>query len=350
MENYNPLKLSHDYMLLESGDVRLRAIKQACSMAQQANDTVNELKFHHDYIKESVFSGDRYRALIDFPQYLAALEKDQELKQELTWQTLWMFKWILEASYEFYQISKKQVFRWFAQFRSESVRSGHSLSAYYDKKSIFDRFCDPAKARLDYLNYLKCRNDTLSDGRASHLDTVVVNELLSGNVEKALDAAEKIKNEQLITEEVPAKTYSYFMEYYMASGDLDKASEYAALLKPYCINSRFRLEQTGLLMCLYSLTDISEGLEFFRKQDHLRKDLKNPYLCFVYDNGAARLFRVAHESGFDISGFLSGYSDFLSASDAYMKRCMDTAALFDARNDSTYFTDRCCFERRYGNV
>ena len=350
MDNYNPIKLAHEYMQLQSGDTRLRAIRQACVSAEKAGDIENALKFHHDYIRESVFSGDRYRALIDFPQYLALLEKDARLKEKHAWQTLWMFKWILEASYEFYQIPKKQVNRWFTEFRSESVRNGHSLRAYYDKKSIFDKFCDGAKARIDYMNFLKCPSDSLSDGDASDLDTIVHNELLSGNIEKAEKTADRIFEEHMTTEEIPAKTYSYFLEYHMAHGELNNAEKYARLLIPYCIGSRFRLEQTGFILCYFSLTDIEEGLNFYKKQHFLRVNSKNPYLCFCFDNGAARLFRSAALSGMDTSDLISGFTSYQQAADYYMNNCIKSAELFDLRNESNYFTSRCNFEGRYGNV
>ncbi len=337
-------------MKIESGDARLRAIRQACSLAEQSNDTDNILKFHYDYIRESVFSGDRYLALIDFPQYIALLEKNTYLEKKYTSKTLWMFKWILEAASEFYQIPKKQVYRWFAEFRSRSVRSGYSLQAYYDKKIIFDKFCDTAKARMDYLNFIECPTDMLSDGKASRLDTIVQNELMFGNVEQAQQAADQINNEHLTAQEIPAKTYSYFLEYYMSQGDLISAEKYARLLIPYCINSRFRLEQTGFLLCYFSLTDIEEGLSFFKKQFHLRTSSKNPYLCFCFDNGAARIFKSASKSGKKISGFLDGYTSFDQAAESYMYHCRKVAELFDLRNESSYFIRRCDFERRYGNV
>ncbi len=350
MDNYNPIKLTHEYMRLQSGDIRLRSIRQACVYAQKAGDTENAIKFHHDYIKESVFSGDRYRALIDFPQYLALLDKDVQIKEKHAWQTLWMFKWILEAAYEFYQIPKKQVYRWFEEFRSESLRNGHSLKAYYDKKSIFDKFCDPAKARIDYLNYLKCPSDSLSDGDASDLDTIIQNELMFGNYNKADITARKIFDENMSTEEIPAKTYSYFLEYHMARGELAEADKYVRLLIPYCIGSRFRLEQTGFILCYFSLTDVEEGLDFYKKQYHLRVNSKNPYLCFCFDNGAARIFRSASSTNKLVSDYANGFTSFDQAADYYMNNCRKSAELFDLRNESSYFMSRCNFEGRYGNV
>ena len=126
MEQYDPAALERAYSAVQSGEPRMRAIRTAITAAEQANDTAAAVHFHHELIKESVFSGDRYQALVDFPQYLAQTRKDPVIEQENMWDTLWMYKWIVEASTEFYQIEKVQILRWFSDFRRMLTISGYN--------------------------------------------------------------------------------------------------------------------------------------------------------------------------------------------------------------------------------
>ena len=117
MAVYDPQELRRSYMQAQSGEPRMRAIRTAIAAAEQAKDDDSLIRFHHDLIDDSVFSGDRYQALVDFPQYLAAAQRDEQLWQKNIRDTLWMFKWIVEAATEFYQIEKVQILRWFSEYR-----------------------------------------------------------------------------------------------------------------------------------------------------------------------------------------------------------------------------------------
>ena len=116
-QGFDPAALQAAYRQVEEGDPRMRAIRQAIAEAEQAQDFHAQIVFHRDLIKESVFTGDRYQALIDFPQYYALYENHEELRDVHRYNVIWTFKWILEAATEFPQIPKNQIVQWFSQFR-----------------------------------------------------------------------------------------------------------------------------------------------------------------------------------------------------------------------------------------
>ena len=180
MQNYDPDALRDGYRALQSGEPRMRAIREAITAAELAHDDSAALQFHADLIRESVFSGDRLQALVDFPQYLAVTERDPALAKENLWDTLWMFKWIVEAATEFYQIEKVQILRWFSEFRRMLTVNGYSLRTWYEKRAIFYQYADRAKMRLDYEDFLHAPKDEMGDGEASELDSVVRCESYAG--------------------------------------------------------------------------------------------------------------------------------------------------------------------------
>ena len=167
MNGFNPDELIEQYMSLQSGEPRMRAIRAAIVEAERAQDDAAAMQFHHDLIHESVFSGDRYQALIDFPQFLAIQHRNPELEAEWTHDRLWMFKWIVEAATEFYQIEKKQILQWFSEFRRDLLKNGYSLRSWYEKRAIFYQYADRAKMRMDYAAFLEAPKDSMSDGEAS---------------------------------------------------------------------------------------------------------------------------------------------------------------------------------------
>ena len=336
MEHYDPAALCAEYNALESGDVRLRAIRSAVTAAELAGDREALLHFHHDLIKESVFSGDRYQALIDFPQYLAAVKEDPALEREWTWDTLWMFKWILEASTEFYQIEKKQILRWFSEFRRELTVNGYSLKPFYNYRAIFYSYCDRARFRLDYEDFRNTAADSMSDRGAYEDDMIVRFELEIGNRASARKTAQKIFDSGYRSEEIPSATYGYLLEDARLCGDTEYAADCAKKLRPLCEGERFKLQRSGILLCWDAVSDPETGLAFYLRNLHLREGSRNPFLCYWFDRGAARLLQAAADAGLTAAGI----PDLRAAAASAAANAQDLAAKFDARNGSDYFTKK----------
>lgn len=336
MGSYDPQQIYAEIQRLESGDGKLRALRFACNEAEREKDIPSALDFHLALIKESVFSGDRYQALVDFPQYLAILEENPEYKDMYNYNTLWLYKWLIEAVTEFWQISKEQAYKWFSAFRDECTSAGYSLNAYYDKKAIFDSFCSRAKLRRDYEGFKNTAIDEMSDGKANFWDMSVRWELYLGNFDNAMKYAREIFIKRMATNEIPAKTYGYLLEYHTEHKEYDKAEKYARLMLPYCDGQRFRLEQSGLLLEFYSQTDIKRGLEYYERQKNIRNGSKNPYLCFCFDLGTAKLMSAAEKKGMSYKDI-----DLGKNAETAKKSCLELAGKFDRRNGSDHFASRC---------
>jgi len=313
----------------ESGDAKLRALRKAVTEAELHNDEMNAFRFHHALIKESVFSGDRYQALVDFPQFIKIAEEHDEIYEAYIHQILWVYKWILEAVTEFYQIEKIQVLRWFSDFRRRLLQRGYTLRSFYEKRAGFFVYTDRAKLRLDYEDFLQTRRDRMSDGDSDEHDSMVFWNLTLGNREKAFELAEKVFREGWETDETPATTYGYMLEDAMEHGDRERADRFAKLLRPRCECDRFRMEEIGKLLCYDAWTDPEAGLKWIRYQQSVREGSRNPYLCFYYDRGAAMLYDRAAKAGL---------GDFAEKSAALRQNAQSLAEKFDARNGSDYFT------------
>ena len=92
-------------MLLDEGAPRMDALKTAISAADQENDYWSGLALRYLYIKESIFADDAFQAIIMFPEYLALFDAHPEFEEEFSADIMWAFKWVLENSRDFYQVS-----------------------------------------------------------------------------------------------------------------------------------------------------------------------------------------------------------------------------------------------------
>ena len=334
MEQYDFEQYWEQIQQTAAGDAKMRLIRMAVTAAEQHNDSHGMFWFHHALIKESVFSGDRYQALIDFPQFLKITDSDEKLRAQHEPRVLWVYKWILEATTEFYQIEKIQIMRWFSDYRRRLLSCGYTLRSFYEKRAGFFVYTDRAKLRLDYEDFLATERDNMSDGDSDEHDSMVFWNLTLGNREKAFEIAEKVFREGWETDETPATTYGYMLEDAMEYGDRERADRFAKLLRPRCDGSRFRMEEIGKMLCYDAWTDPAAGLQWIRKQQPLRDSSRNPYLIFYYDRGAAMLYDRAAKAG------LGNPEELAQKSAALRQTAQSLAEKFDARNGSDYFTKR----------
>lgn len=332
---FDPVALQSSYRQLEEGEPRMRAMRAAITEAEQAQDLRAQMIFHHDLIRESVFSGDRYQALIDFPRYYALYTETDALRAEFRDTVLWVFKWILQAATEFPQIPKAQVLQWFSKFRRELLCAGYSLRPFYNLRALFYSYMDGAKLRLDYEDFLNAPIDRMADGEADLYDNIVQWELRFGNRDKALRAMEHIQQKNLHSDEVPAKPYGFLLEDALQRSDFEAADHYATLLRPLCIGRRFRMQQLGSLLCYTALRDPAAGLELLHQHQPMRDAARNPFLCFWFDRGAMLLCqRAAAQS--------SSSAELNATAEHFRGQALDIAKQFDARNGSDYFTQALC--------
>lgn len=339
---FDPQALREEYQQLDSGEPKMRAIRAAITQAETAKDNRILMIFHRDLIFESVFSGDRYQALIDFPQYYAIYEQNEDIQVEFRFKVLWTFKWILQATTEFPQISKKQVMEWFALYRKELLSAGYSLRAFYDFRAVFYSYYDRAKTRMDYHSFMEAPIDEMTNGKRDEYDTQIQWELYFGNREKAEIAMKKLMAMKFRDDEIPRKPYLDFLEDDLRRRNVESAAEYAKKLLPLSDGDRFCMEQLGMLLCYFAWQDPMKGWHFLNKNMSVRLSSRNPYLCFWFDRGAMLLCRVlsrGSETLTDHNGKECTPADLAERAAQLRESCAEIGAQFDARNESDYYAN-----------
>ncbi|MBQ7003001.1 MAG: hypothetical protein IJN57_03375 [Oscillospiraceae bacterium] len=282
-----------NFAFQESGVSRLQAIRSAIAEADQKNNLYWRFRFRFLYVKESIFCGDRYFAMICFPEILSLYDEYEDLQndEETAYQMLVAFKWIVEAAPEFPQISKAEIDSYFRLFKRRLREQCCSPSIYHMKRNLFYIHCDPAIAAAEFYRFLEAPLDDISDGRALYYDQQVIYYLSIGEEEKALDAAKDIFSGKLTSNALPQATYHEFIKFYLKTGRLSEAAEYAKLTERRVNKDPYYLDIIGTLMTLYSILDPEHGKALFHDNYPIYADSKNPSLRMQFAIGAYHLFR-----------------------------------------------------------
>ena len=284
----------YGFYLLARGEPRLKRIREAITEADQKNVLNWRFRFRYDYLEESIFCGDRYFAMIIFPELLSLWEKHEILHEDVTasHDMLICFKWIVEAAPEFPQISKTEIDGYFRLFKKLLLEQGKSMSIYYMKHCLFYMRVDPAIAAADFYRFLEEPLDDISDGKALYYDQQVMYYLSVDEEEKALEAAKLIFAGKLKSNALPQATYHDFIRYYLEKEQYAHAVHYAFLTERRVMCDPYYLDIIGTLLSLYSITKIPDGIRIFTMHYELYQLSKNPHLKMLFLIGAYHLFRA----------------------------------------------------------
>ncbi len=323
----------------DRGEARLNAIRKAITEADQANDLQWRFWFRYDYIEESIFCGDRYFALICFPELLKLWQEQTQLQDNsnIAHSFLITFKWIVEAAPEFPQISREEIDSYFREFKKELRRQGKSLSGYYMKRCLFYMHVDRDIASMCFYRFLEAPLDDSSDGRALFFDQQAEYYLYVGEEEKALHAAKDIFSGKLTSSCLPQATYHDFIAYYVKHQHFEEAAEFARKIEYRVNGDPYYHDIIGTLLTLWAEYDLPHACALFNRNYPDFAASKNPWLRVLFAIGAAHLFgklenEPQHYEKIQVPG-----GDPVKTGKQICEIAEELAKKFDARNGTDDF-------------
>ena len=324
----------------DRGEARLNAIRQAITEADLANDLHWQFWFRYDYVEESIFCGDRYYALICFPELLKLYQEHGQLQENerIAHSFLIAFKWIVEAAPEFPQISKDEIDSYFREFKKELRKQGKSLSGYYMKRCLFYMHVDKDIAAMCFYRFLDEPLDDSSDGKALYYDQQAEYYLHVGEEEKALHAAKDIFDGKLISSCLPQATYHDFIAYYVKHRRFAEAAELSRRIEHRVNGDPYYHDIIGTLLTLYAAHDPAHACTLFNRNYPDFQMSKNPWLRVLFAIGASHLFEALQEK----PEFYNKIQHFNGSEPAALgakirETAEDLARKFDARNGTDDF-------------
>ena len=329
-------QIESTFSTLDRGVPRLTAIRDAIHEADQQQDISWMFWFRYDYLEESIFCGDRYYAMIIFPEMLSIYDKYPTLQENgrIRRSMLIAFKWIVEAAPEFPQVSREEIDSYFRLFKRRLIEQGCSLSIYYMKRSLFYMHVDRGIAAACFYRFLDAPLDSISDGKALYHDQQVQFYLSVDDEEKALKAAEPIFSGKLTSNSLPHATYHDFIRYYLSRGNYDEASRYARMTEHRVNGDPYYLDVIGTLLSLAAVTDPAHGAALFNRNYPVFAASKNPWLRMLFLIGAAHLTARFAKDGAFPENFCWEQNAQTPAETAawFAKEAEASVQKFDARN------------------
>ena len=339
---------------LERGKARLDALNAAITEAD-AEDAHNwRIYFRYEYIEESIFHDDSYKAVIRFPELLAVFDEHPELEDDYYDDVLQAYKWVLENMQDYYQISREEIERYYDDYEKRCKKYGYSLRVAHLKKSTFYKRVDRELAIKEFEAYQRTPRDATSDCQACETSQEMKFQLYLGNEEEALRIAQPLFEGKLRCGEVPHVTYGGLTSYYLYKGDLREAAYYGARCERLIGNEPEFLNYLAILLELYSCINPAHGWRLFKQSIENFLSCRNPVNRMYYAAGAYRLLSVVVELSEDPEDRYSQSSllkllpvpeeekgiPLEKLRDYFYGIAKEQAGLLDKRNGTSYFTDR----------
>lgn len=277
---------------LPHGEPRLDALSNAIAEADSASAHEWRFYFRREYINESIFHGDSFKAIICFPELLQIVDEHPEVEEDNEYELMWAFKNVLENTFDFYQISREEIENYFEEFRKRSLKYGLTMRVYHMKKCKFYLAADPALVKESYEAFHKERRDSNSDCEACEMNFDMKVALALGEEEEALRIAQPLLDGKKRCAEVPHVTYGELAWHYLYKGDLEEAAYYGSRCERMIGNEPEFLEQAGILLELNSAVNPAHGWKLFKHSLENFMACRNPLMRMCYARGAYRLVNV----------------------------------------------------------
>ncbi|MBE6848298.1 MAG: DUF4026 domain-containing protein [Ruminococcus sp.] len=332
----------------EHGASRLQLIQNAITEADAASDHYWRISFRYDYIKESIFHDDNFKAIIMFPELLSIFDENPDLEDEFYGDVMWAFKLVLENFPDYYQISREEIENYYAEYEKRCKKYNYSMRVFHMKRTSFYLPIDRVKAKAEHDASMLCKRDASCDCEACEINHRMEMALEFEDEETALRIAAPLLDGSKSCAIVPEVSYCTLMYHYLRQGNLTEADYYGKLYARSFNNAPEFLTETGKLMEMYSAVDIRAGWKVLKANIASFVKCKNPKMRMSFARGAYRILKgIGEETEYANSALLKplpvqrteeGYK-VSELAEYFYNIAKEQSDLLDKRNGTSYFTD-----------
>ena len=357
MGKFDEEKYHREYNALPHGEISMAYLREAIKEADELEDYEWRMKLRMEFIHESNFYSDAMEIYVIMPELLKIYDEYVEqygVDERICHEVMWKYKWLLETSKDFYQVSIKQFENISEDMKRRFLEAGYSLRPYYVYQFDFYKYIDWEKAEYFYQEFKKCKRDGMCDCVACERNDEVEYLLECGNIDQAKKKAKVLFDRRMTCAEVPEATYGEFLRYYnlqLCKGELDCLQEAEKCCKE--VNNAVRrrgiiLEFFGDVMLFYALTNQGKALDWFKHFWSLYETNKNPIYKLYFAFGMIRFLKQLQEEKNSYRMKLpncfplfqeDGNYNLEELREYYESYARSCAQKFDARNGTTHFMD-----------
>ena len=215
-------ELLADASQLEYSPAKVALLESAVRMADSLGSTDASMEARLDLIDAATFSGAQEKTLVAFSWVLAAYDKDPELLDEF--ELLWRYKWVLDNSVKFPEISMQKILELCDDFKKRMVESGYGLNSLYNSlTSTYINVGDLDSAAGFYKKWTETVRDEMSDCIACDVHTKAWALLQLGHRDQAIDVMQPLLQNELTCSNKPQHTYALSLFPLYESGRIENA-------------------------------------------------------------------------------------------------------------------------------
>ncbi len=360
---YNPFTLRRELAQTEHGKAKISALRKAIREADENHDLIQQLAFRLDLCYESTFYDDAMDMMIIFPEILALVDEHPEIpmpfgntgyKNGLD-RVLCIYKWVLNACGEYYQIPLKDCQRFMEDFKKRSLAFGYNLKPYYKNMFLLYSSIDKAYAEECFAHFKQLPSDKNGDCKACDRNEEIAYYLERDEVEKANELAADIDNFTLQCwgdgVEAWMRMKSYYLEYYLKKKDFDRASDYIRQIEHQTMRTEMtEYEYWDRFLYCYSFTDMGKALKLYKEhwkeweEQRCPKDKFRSYILVaaffkqLQKQHGGQTIKLNLDNSFSLYSE-NGEYEISKLHDYYYSTAKNIALKFDQRNGTDYYAD-----------
>jgi hypothetical protein len=335
---------------MPDGPAKLALLEEAIRRADAQQLTRVSFALRKDLLRTATFTGAKEKAIVAFTWRLAQCDRHpEEFPEE---DVLWEYKWIIDSTTDFPQISRQQIDDMLADMERRYDRTGRG------KRAVYKLRCNTARAmglveeareaqRLWREAPIGRGNDCTACERNGQVEYL----LFAGKEERALELAEPILQGQMKCAEVPHETYGAVLMPLLRQGRLDEATQYHVLgYRLVSTNAEFLHPVARHLRFVTLTLNLNRAVQLFERHLPWAFDTLNPLRQFEFFQSVRLLLDVLRETRHEtVAAQLPAAVSVASGERSHKvadlavffdAQCRDLAGRFDARNGNNFFTRR----------
>lgn len=207
------------------GPAQVALLEEAVRLADSMEDVDLAYAVRHDLMTSADFSGRPDLMIVAFSWCLAQYDRDPERFNQRG--MLWKYKWVIDTSYKFPQISRLRIEHLLGDMERRYREAGSTMhAAALLRRSLFLHFGELDRARTAHAQFLKVARDTLSDCRACVACADCRYYSRQHEWKQAVEAAQPVLQNRLACKEEPHRILANVLRPLFHLGRLDEAKLY----------------------------------------------------------------------------------------------------------------------------
>lgn len=214
---------------LPPGPVRLAMLEEAVREADTLGDLELGWEARNEVVETGVWSGFVEKSIVAYGWLLAQYDQagDELDREEVAYDLMWQYKWIIDNSYDFPQITREQIDRMLDDMQARYRDAGYNMRPVnYLRMSITMQMGYMSEARELADKWRDTSRDDMADCNACETNNLAELHFRLKDYKQGLQTAKPILDGRQRCAEIPHKTYPKVLLPLLHLGEVEKAHEY----------------------------------------------------------------------------------------------------------------------------